>query len=615
MDFSHDLKGFSTSRRAAIRAACALGSVSIVSACGGRAGASAVQSDWPAWARSRAQVSARAAELRSRAVSVRKFGARLDGSSDDGAALMRAYASGAGAILIDGPLRLSQSLRISRPFALIGAGPGPHLIWTGPAQEGLGAILEVEAPRAADPTDFASDIWIEAVHAQRANPSTAALVLLRAVNLRGLTILGCTTRNMGLAVVKHRRMLSGDYLRINQGQTDQTRPAVPVDPVDPAVVAGFSATTLDDLNEDISILDNVVDNGIYQAPLLRFEMARRVVAAGNRGRFANVSWWGGGAKRTQGGEAQFLRRARDIYIADNELSGSNGNIYGNNGQNVIVARNRVSDAIDTAIDFEGCFDCHAYDNTVKNAGNFGLSTFYLARNVVFERNVVEQDGSAVDMAQRFATRQIGGGRAMALVALRSAGFAKSPDISVRFIGNRLSYTAPSGIGICLPSYYDTLEFSDNILHNVACDWRYLLTRSLSIRNNQLVFDRPSPAPVTLIGGAAGSGTISGNRIEVQAPMPAGSAAIGYEVGNTGGAVQIAGNAVSGAAGASTPLMVKPWRGFAKAALEVSGNQVASIVIDPTLDGVATLDNPGARVDRVAGVALATFPARVRPGAQ
>lgn len=606
MDFSRNLTGLRTSRRAALQTACVLGAGAFTGACNGKAMTSSAAYDWPTWAQSRRELAGRAAELRSKAVNVRHFGAKLDGSSDDGDALRRAYHSGSRAVVIDGPLRLSQPLRISRPFALFGTGAGPHLVWTGSPREGVCAILEVEARHAPDPTDFAADVLIETIHALRERPSADLLVLLQAVNLRGLTLQGCTTTNLGLAVVKHRRTMSGAYLHVTHGKT-------PALVSDPAVAAGFSADAVDDLNEDIFVLDNEVDNGIYQAPLLRFEMARRVVVSGNRGRFANVSWWGGGAKATQGGEAHFLRRARDIYIADNTLTGSNGNIYGNNGQNVIVARNRVSDAIDTAIDFEGCFDCHAYDNKVKNAGNFGLSTFYLARNVVFERNEVEQDGSAQDMARRFATRQIGSGRALALVALRSAGFAKSPDIRVRFIGNRLSYTAPSGIGICLPSYFDSVEFSDNILHNVACDWRHLLTRSLVIRNNRLEFDRVAPSPVTLIAGAAGSGTISGNKVRLNAAMPSGSAGIGYEVANAAGAVHIADNAISGTGASSLPIVVKPWRGTAKATLEISNNDASNLLIDPVLDRVIRLDRPAARVSRISGLTLPTFPVRTRPG--
>ncbi|WP_374412890.1 right-handed parallel beta-helix repeat-containing protein [Novosphingobium colocasiae] len=605
---------FPTSRRRALQiAACAVGGSGLIGACHGKAVAGSGPADWPSWSASRAQILTRSASLRQGAVNVRQFGARLDGSSDDGEALRRAYESGAPAVVIDGPLRLSQPLRIDRPFALFGEGQGPHLVWTAAHPgSGVSALLSVEAPQAADPAAFVRDLWIDGIHAVRERTGTGLMVLLQAINLRGLTVRGCTTRNMGLAVVKHRRMLTGDYLRLAAARQAKGS-AAPT--VDPAVLAGFSATGFDDLNEDLSVIDNDVDNGVYQAPLLRFEMARRVVVAGNRGRFANVSWWGGGAKATQGGEARFLRRARDIYIADNTLSGANGNIYGNNGQNVIVARNAVADAIDTAIDFEGCFDCHAYDNTVKNAGNFGLSTFYLARNVVFERNVVEQDGSAVDMARRFATRQIGGGRSIALVALRSAGFAKSPDISVRFIGNHLTYSGPDGIGVCLPSYYDSLEFTDNVLHNVACDWRYLLTRSVVIRNNRLTFDRAPSSPVTLIGGAAGSGTISGNQVQVQVPMPAGSAGIGYEVASIPGAVRIADNTVKGSGAGSVPIVLKPWRGLPRAALQVSNNAVPGLTMDPTLDAVARLDRPAAGIKRGAGLTLPTYPPRVRPGAE
>jgi len=183
---------------------------------------------------------------------------------------LRTIASGAPAVVIGGPLRLSAPLTVTRPFALFGQGPGPHLVWAGNDPEArLAAILQVEAPHADDPTSFARDIWIEGIHALRERPETGLLLLLNAVNLRGLTIRNCTTRNMGLAVVKHRRGLNGNYLRTGKAALDRTAP-----PSDPAVVAGFSPSGFDDLNEDLTLLDNDVDNGVYQAPLLHKEFAQ-----------------------------------------------------------------------------------------------------------------------------------------------------------------------------------------------------------------------------------------------------------------------------------------------------------------------------------------------------
>lgn len=565
-------------------------------------------SDWPAWAPSRAEHLAKVERLRKEAVNVRAFGARLDGIIDDTPALRRAYASGAKAILIDGPLRLTGPLEINRPFALLGSGDGPHLIWDGGNQR---AILNARPADKDDPHAFVRDVVVSGISAHVAATASSSPLLLQAINVRGLLLMHCTTLGMGLAFVTHHRLFTGAYQR-KTGRTD----------VDPAVVAGFSPDTLDDLNEDIYCLDNHVDNKKYQSSVLRFAMARRVMVAGNLGRFAKVSWWGGGAKSTEGGQPQFLRRVRDVYIADNTLSGSNGNIYGNNGQNVIVARNTVSDATDTAIDFEGCMDCQAYDNTVRNACNFAISTFYVARNIVFERNYVEQDGSATTLNKRLGIKSLGSARAIALVALRSAGFAGSDAITVRFANNRFVYSAPEGIGICLPSYFDTIEFVDNTLVNVSADWRFSFNRKLVISGNRFSFDRPSKTPAALLAGSAREGTIENNTLTVNADMPPGSVAIGYETWPLIDAITIRGNTVKGSGARGLPIALADpyetrelgWTGIRGGPPErvaqkiaISGNGSAQVAANARI--APFLEASDTAISAVKGLELHDYPVR------
>lgn len=582
-----------TRRKALMLPAAAFGGMLTGTWCGAFAGTALDPADWPPWAPSRRKLHDRIAELRSRAVSVRRFGARLDGRNDDTAALAEAYASGASAVLVDGPMRLTESLRIARSFAIMGGGPGPHLIWDG---EGASPLFLRSADE-DDPDAYVRDVVLSGIAAHRTIAERGGPVLVHAVNVRGLTITGCTTRNMGLAFVTHQRLTSGRY--------DRTRGSFDVDP---AVLAGFSPDTPDDLNEDICCIDNDVDNGVYQSALLRFNFARRVLVAGNIGRFAMVSWWGGGAKRNQGGNPQFLRRARDVYVADNKISGVNGCVYGNNGQNVIVARNNCSDALDTAIDFEGCMDCHAYDNNVRNAGNFGISTFFAARNIVFERNYVEQDGSAVQLPDRFGAR-IGAARGISLVALRSAGFARSKDITIRFSDNVLVYSGPEQVGTCLPSYFDTVVFTGNRLYNVACDWRYAFSRKLVIRNNRLDFDRPAPKPLALLAGRAQEAEIGGNEINVGAAMPSGSVAIGFEPVPKGGKVVVTGNRLSGSGARDLPIVFARWRDTRPSAqVVIQGNSGMELLTDPSLGNGVGFEFPDGMRARSVATSIPDYPA-------
>jgi hypothetical protein len=245
------------------------------------------------------------------------------------------------------------------------------------------------------------DVAFGGLHVVRAEGQTPGGVLVRAINIRGLTVVDCRTERTSLAFVTHARMAT--YDRTKGSET-----------VDPAVLAGFSATDVDDLNEDITVLGNQVDFGMYMGDVLRFNFARRVVAQGNKGRFARISWWGGGAKRLEGGMPQFLRRVRDAYIADNAICNVNGGIYGNNGQSIAVVRNTVWDTNDVGIDFEGCIDCIATLNHCRNAGNFVYAAFYVARNVRFVGNYGEQDGSAASIDTRLGSQPIGTPRGLYL---------------------------------------------------------------------------------------------------------------------------------------------------------------------------------------------------------
>lgn len=523
-------------------------------------------SDWPAWAPPQSRLESDISALRARAVDIRRFGAACNGTTDDSAALERAIAGGAPAVMISGPMRLTRPVAISRGFGIFGQGKGPHLIWAGPT----GSPLSV-SPESNDPASFVRNIVVDGIHATTIASQRSKTVMLRAVNIRGLKVTRCTADGIGLASVGHLRMDGSGYDRAKGSVT-----------VDPAVLAGFSPNSLDDLNEDIYISDNTVDYGAYQGSILRFNMARRVIAVGNEGKYAKISWWGGGAKHDQGGMPQFLRRVSEVYIADNTMRGANGGVYGNNGQKVVVARNRISDMSDVGVDFEGCMDCIAYDNRVTNAGNFCYSTFYVARNIVFRNNYGEQDGTIPETIRREKMSKIGAQRGLSMAALQSGGFATSLDaITVSFIGNEFVYSGPGQLGVCTPSYFGSMVFQGNRLRNVTVDWTYRATDRLVIKDNVLLFDRPGNKPMVLIGGSAPKGEISGNRVELATALPAESVAIGYTVASNRIDLAIRNNAVNASAARALPLVVSVKRNIQGNA-QISGNTVGGVVVSPVL---------------------------------
>ena len=454
--------------------------------------------DWPSWAPSLREHYRRVDDLRSGAVDIRRFGAAADGVTDDSRAFRQALASGARAILLpaNATIALASAVSIDRPVAILGSESGSGVRLVGEAK----SLFEIR-PAAPDPGQWVKDCIFDSISFSR--PSGSGGAAITAYNIRGLRVSRCRSDGLNLAVVRHMRQLLNLYSR-RKGSLER----------DPAIVAGFNASG-SDLNEDILICDNQVDYGRYQGAILRFEFARRVTVFNNDGRFAKISWWGGGARISEGGALEHLRRVRDVYIADNRLHGANGGVYGNNGQNVVVARNVIRDMTDVGVDFEGCLDCLAYNNDVRNVGNFCYATFYAAANIVFRDNYGEQNGSGATLHERFGRGRYGAPKGIYLAALRSANFAKVRDaITVSFLNNRFVWTGRSGFGACAPSFFEELELRGNVFDNVVCDWTFRQTHTMRAIGNVFRFDRAPEAAQAILSSSAAEFVAQGNRFDL-----------------------------------------------------------------------------------------------------
>ena len=469
-----------------------------------------------------ASVYAQLQSMRAVAIDIRRFGARLNGIDDDSDAFEAALAaSGVKVLLIPAMttgqfMRLTREIRIARPVTILGEGPASLIKW-----ESDNARHFVISPEGDTPTAFVRDVWLDNLRVERADAKRAGHIA-RCINVRGLRLTRCSTRWMGGLYVDH---MFAEFWKQQKKSITQVGPS----DVDPAVTMGFSPKATDDLNEDILVFDNQIDAGSYKSDIIRFNFAKRVTVVGNTGDFANISWWGGGAKRGNGGEPQHLRRVRDVYIADNKVNRSNGGIYGNNGQNVLIERNEVWDIVDTGIDFEGCMDCIARNNISRNSGNFCYSVFYLARNIKFLNNLAIQDGSAQGLSSKLGSRKIGPELGRAALALRCAGFADVPDaITVEVRENTFEWRGPTGLGSVLPSYNSRLVFDHNRFVNVACNLTNVSSGRVEITNNQFLFDRPADKATRLVGAGLskrGGILINGNVLIVKAAQPTGSSGI------------------------------------------------------------------------------------------
>jgi hypothetical protein len=552
----------------------------------GGGGSGVENPDWPHWAPTRAALYAQFSQWRARGKDIRAFGAKLDGQADDSAALEKAVAAGVAVLLIPaGTLRLTKPIVLSAPIAILGAGDGSVIRWEGRQRDPFVAM-----PANKDQTAFVTGVHIDSIRLVRPAPSPSNGTILRGLNVRKVSVTRCSTDRFGGLFVGHLRV------PVRDGRKDVH---------DPALDAGFSATG-DDLNEDVLAYDNRIDGGAFMSQILRVNFGRRIAAVGNSGRFANISWSGGGGRINEGGALQYLRRARDIYVTHNTVHGANGGVYGNNGDGILVARNTVSDMLDVGIDFEGCFNALAHDNIVKNAGNYCLATFYAAKNIIFRNNQVYQDGSASQLYRSFGKRY-GTMEGRALFALRSAGYAGSPGaIDVAFVGNRFVWGGKSGTGVCWPSFFSRLVVDGNTFENVECDLTYRGTNVLTITRNRLSFDRAAATPLHAIGAGAVQASITDNEIRVTAAQRPGAAAI-VDSAPAGGRhrADIARNRVIDTGGGTAlPIVLLGASGHAT----VAGNSVSAVYAATTSLGTAT----GNRTRGGAPSTVAALPAAFAP---
>lgn len=126
---------------------------------------------------------------------------------------------------------------------------------------------------------------------------------------------------------------------------------------------------------------------------INLNYARRARIQGNDadGYYHGIMWWGGDAANDGGAGGANPRKARDMTIVNNAVRNTYGGIWGSMGQGIAVTANVVSDVADQGIDFEGCFDCVATGNVVRNAVFACYSVFFGCKRITFEGNTALVD--------------------------------------------------------------------------------------------------------------------------------------------------------------------------------------------------------------------------------
>ncbi|MBD9680032.1 right-handed parallel beta-helix repeat-containing protein [Pseudomonas sp. PDM18] len=229
-----------------------------------------------------------------------------------------------------------------------------------------------------------------------------------------------------------------------------------------------------------------------------------------------IYWWGGDSNQNRGGVPTNPRWARRVSITGNNVRNmAMGGIWGSMGQNIDVVGNTVRDVKDVGIDFEGTFHGTATGNTVYNASEGCISTFFFVKDIRFSGNVCTQDGSWMNRS----------GTAIATTMYVHNNGVNSPDpngaFNIAIEGNTFEYLGVDGqFGVLRPTNAKQISMSENQLINTRIQCTSQNAGGRRINNNALYFTVASAAPFTAIEAdnchlgytRAPGGDISGNTI-------------------------------------------------------------------------------------------------------
>lgn len=235
--------------------------------------------------------------------------------------------------------------------------------------------------------------------------------------------------------------------------------------------------------------------------------------------YNGVQWWGGNSDPTHPGyDPTRTQRARNLVIEGNTVLHTSAGIWGGNGRHVLVHDNVVEDCADMCLDAEGSHDVRFTFNEARHAGTSVLGVYFFSSRVVFEDNVVEQDGRAWNHDQNASGRP---GHRMFYTANPSGG---GDSITVELRRNTFTYTgsATSGIGVGVLEKLSTrsMIIDGNVLNNTVIDMASNNNGLVQVSNNSVYLTRAVGLPAIYVGSnhnspgeAAGFAYVTGNLVQ------------------------------------------------------------------------------------------------------
>lgn len=275
---------------------------------------------------------------------------------------------------------------------------------------------------------------------------------IHAANIRGLTIRNVRTENAGLLLINEP---AGGYVK-----------ATSYKPAD--ISAASTNVYIDACRCTGSTSARTNTSGV----IFYFADNWRVTNSSFSNYQHGIQWWGGDSNPERNGDTSNIRKARNGVIENVTVNNvAAGGIWGSMGENIAVSGCKVSNCGDVGIDFEGCFNCTAINNSVKDCNNGCIATFHFNKNILFDSNVMDQTTSSRPLSCIYNSSQT------------------QHNATIRYVNNVFSSANAVGF-IYQQGPSNNIVFEKNKLMNVVLNLQFNNNKIVTIRNNELTFSMP-----------------------------------------------------------------------------------------------------------------------------
>ncbi|MEG3130362.1 right-handed parallel beta-helix repeat-containing protein [Pantoea cypripedii] len=121
---------------------------------------------------------------------------------------------------------------------------------------------------------------------------------------------------------------------------------------------------------------------------LRYTKESECLSCTVNGYYHGLMFWGGDSNPKRNGSISNIRKSFNIAFKNNTIRNVQlGGIWGSMGSLITIDSNYLENGGDVGVDFEGCNDSSATNNSIINFKNGGLATFFICNGIKFENNV------------------------------------------------------------------------------------------------------------------------------------------------------------------------------------------------------------------------------------